>query len=98
VKHFQRQIGPFGKLCEKMKGPYGESLESDRQFSVQNLRSIVDAFSRELLHDGMLEAPRGHLITTEGERRALLEEITNKCREEGTYTPTSEIVAYKMGN
>ena len=86
VKHLERQIGPCGKLCEIQ----------DRQFSVKNLGSIVDAFSRELLHDEALEAPRGHKITTEEERMALLEEIMNGCREEGTYTPTAEVVAYKV--
>ena len=96
VKHFQRQIGPFGKLCEMIERPHEESLEEDKQFSVRNLGSIVDAFSRELLHDEALEAPRGHKITTEEGRMALLDEIMNGCREEGTYTPTAEIVAYKI--
>jgi len=80
-----------------MKGPYGESSEKDRQFSVQNLGSVVDAFSRELLRDEVLEAPLGHKITTEKGRKALVDEIMNGCRDEGTYTPTSEIVAYKIG-
>ena len=86
VQHLKKQIGPCGKLCETQ----------DRQFSVKNLGSIVDAFSRELLLDEALEAPRGHRITTEEGRMALLEEIMNGCREEGTYTPTTEVVAYKI--
>ncbi|KAF8234589.1 hypothetical protein L208DRAFT_1393802 [Tricholoma matsutake] len=96
VKHLQRQIGTFGKLCEMANGPHnGASLEEDRQFSIHNLGSVVDAFSRGLLHDGALEAPRGHKVTTEEERKTLLEEIMNGCREDGTYTPTIEVVAYK---
>jgi hypothetical protein len=79
-----------------LKRPHEESLEEDRQFSVRNLGSIVDAFSRELLHDGALEAPLGHKISTEEGRKELLEEIINGCREEGTYTPTAEVVAVRL--
>jgi hypothetical protein len=96
VKHLQRQIAPFGKLCEMMEGLHGVSLQKDIEFSVQNLGSIVDAISRELQQDGALEAPLGQKITTEEGRQALIAEIIQGCQEEGTYTLTSEVVACKI--
>jgi hypothetical protein len=79
-----------------MEGLHGDSLEKDMDFSVQNLGSIVDAFSRELQRDGALEAPLGQKIETEEERQALVKEIMQGCQDEGTYTPTSEVVACKI--
>jgi hypothetical protein len=64
---------PSGALSEIRKGLRGHSLTEYKDDVIDNLDGIFDQITKSLLSQAALEAPKGVLIQSEEDRKALLE-------------------------
>lgn len=88
--HTQRCIGAFGRCTDIVPALRSEAIHTANNSDALHAVMADAAFER-----GELEAPTGHKITTEEQKRQLAEEMHRGVREEGAYIMLHEYVAVK---
>jgi hypothetical protein len=90
----RRVLVPFGNYCDSYKGADGTSLSEYKAISVENLFQILNTTSISLMNDRALELVNGIRISSEEERRVVMEEVL-RFIEEGGSTSFSEWVVQR---
>jgi hypothetical protein len=80
----RRVLVPFGNYCDFYKGADGTSLSEYKTFSTENFFQILNMTSISLMKDGALELDNGIRISSEEERRVLMEEVLRFMKEGGS--------------
>ncbi|KAI0262310.1 S-adenosyl-L-methionine-dependent methyltransferase [Gloeopeniophorella convolvens] len=91
IQSSKRAVVPFGDHSDKHKGLNGSSLSAFKAFSLDNFNQVFSMLTLAMLRGGTLELADGTRITSEEDRRALMEDL-KRAAVDGGYTVLNEWV------
>ena len=85
----ERISAPFGNCCDCFKTRNGAALSKYKTFTISNYVRPLNTITLAAMRDrGFMELVDGTCIRTEGERLALMDEVTRSVTEGGVMTVT----------